>query len=173
MLLLCCGNDLNNSHLSSFFFPSSFVSFCSLLFLLFVFFSILIFLCILQADVVCFHLDFCSNQTCRMWPLPTTPLPPSFTLPTTKLPAAPAHRAAHKISVLADAKSGENYPGKSQETPWQWIEDLLNRMNKDHEPIIDMDHDNFSGTSLLFLSSFSFSTYLFFLFLFCLIFCSF
>ena len=79
--------------------------------------------------------------------LPPRSLPPSPSQqPNTPQPLRTALR---KISVLADAKSGENYPGKSQETPWQWIEDLLNRMNKDHEPIIDMDHDNFSGTSLL------------------------
>lgn len=111
---------------------------------------------------MCYHLGLCTNQTCRLWPLPTHPLSPSFTLPTTRRGlASPAQdapqraRLAHKISVLADAKKPEN----NQETPWQWIEDLLNRMANVHQPLVDFDHDNYSGISLSFFISFSFLSY--------------
>lgn len=97
---------------------------------------------------MCLHIDICTNATCRLWPLPKTPLPSSFVPPTTKLGKASAHgseraRLAHKVSVLA----AEN-PGNIQETPWQWIEDLINRLANNHEPVFDVDHDNFSGSNL-------------------------
>ncbi len=122
---------------------------------------------------MCLHLGFCTNETCRLWAPPKASLSPDFVLPTTKLGHA-AHgteraRLAHKISVLADGKSGEENTGKNQETPWQWIEDLLNRMNKDHEPVIDVDHDNFSGTFFLFCLSLSYFFVCFCFVLFCFV----
>jgi hypothetical protein len=47
----------------------------------------------------------------------------------------------------------KNYPGKAriiplarkvQETPWDWIIQLFNRLGNDHLPIFDLDGDLFS-----------------------------
>lgn len=127
--------------------------------------------------MVCARLDFCTNSTCQLWPSPTSPLPSSFHLPAARARVVSAQgtqraRLAHKISILADAKSSEAAkPGKIQETPWQWIEDLLNRMNQHHEPIVDFDHDNYSGNFFLFLfNRISLSFFLFGVYLICMVF---
>lgn len=37
------------------------------------------------------------------------------------------------------------------DTPWDWIKDLINRMGNEHQPIEDIDGDDFSGRIHLFL----------------------
>lgn len=120
------------------------------------------------SDVICHQLEFCTSPTCRLFPPPTKSLPSSFVLPengngqSTNRKLDPLRsRMMHKISVLAESKgemeSGnkenkenkENGKIENKETPWQWIEDLMNRMSKYHEPVVDMDHDNYSSVATM------------------------
>lgn len=87
-----------------------------------------------------------------MFPAPAKSLPSSFVLPITTNQPATVKQASmmHKISVLEKGNGVGKGKGKG-DTPWQWIEDLLDRMSHYHEPVVDMDNDNYSGIFLLSL----------------------
>lgn len=92
-------------------------------------------------DVICYNLGLCTNHTCQLWPSPPQELPPDFVLPEPK--ASAPTKTQHKITVLTAENQGVD------ENPWDWIKDLLARMDKDHQPVEDFDHDNFSDTQTM------------------------
>ena len=80
-------------------------------------------------DVVCRALHACDNAQCNLFPPPSSS-PPSASAPR----RAPRRQTVH----IRNGAAGIN------ESPWQWLMDLINRFANVHEPLVDVDGDGFS-----------------------------
>jgi len=90
-------------------------------------------------DSVCNKIELCVDPTCRLFP------PPSYS---STMKSNPNGLTKSSMVNISGGKISSNY-AKIKETPWDWIKDLINRLANNHQPVEDIDGDDFSLASTL------------------------
>jgi len=80
----------------------------------------------LNADQICHVIQFCTDPTCQLWG-------------ESKIPKVEIELTRITRTVLS-----QRLQNRPTESPWDWITNLINRLAQSHEPIVDIDSDNYS-----------------------------